>query len=79
MRIAKRVVRENIVGEVIMMSSISVGELKTILDGFPDDYEVIMSIHHQYPISVESGIKGWIAYINGVEWDDVVGEVRLMN
>ena len=71
MWIAKRVVRENIVGEVIMMSSILVGELKTILDGYPDDYEVIMEISQKHTVG--------IAYINGVEKNDTVREVRLMN
>lgn len=33
------------------MSSILVGELKSILNTFPDDYEVIMNIKHKYPIS----------------------------
>lgn len=33
------------------MSSILVGELNSILNTFPDDYEVIMNIKHKYPIS----------------------------
>lgn len=61
------------------MSSISVGELKSILDNYPDDYEVIMSIKHKYPISKESGKKGWMAYINGVGADEKYKEIRLMN
>lgn len=40
------------------MSSISVGELKLILNKYPDDYEVVMNIKHNYDISKESGIKG---------------------
>ena len=35
------------------MSSISVGELKSILENYPDDYEVVMNIKHKYPISKE--------------------------
>lgn len=61
------------------MSSISVGELKSILENYPDDYEVIMSIKHKHPISKESGEKGWIAYINGVDVDKEYKEIRLMN
>lgn len=61
------------------MSSISVGELKSILENYPDDYEVVMNIKHKYPISKESGFKGWCAYINGVRVDDDFREIRLMN
>ena len=53
------------------MSSISVGDLKAILDGYPEDYEVIMEISQKHTIG--------IAYINGVEKNDTVKEVRLMN
>lgn len=61
------------------MSSISVIELKSILDKYPDDAEVVMSIRHKYDISKESGEKGWIAYINGVLYDNDYNEVKLMN
>lgn len=61
------------------MSSISVGELKSILEKYPDDYEVVMNIKHKYPISKESGLRGWYAYINGVKVDDDFQEIRLMN
>lgn len=61
------------------MSSISVGELKSILENYPDDYDVVMSIKHKYPISQEDGEKGWIAYINSVRIDDDFREVKLMN
>lgn len=61
------------------MSSISVGELKSILENYPNDYEVIMEIKHKYPISKESGKKGWIAQINGVDTNDSFREIRLMN
>lgn len=61
------------------MSSISVGELKSILENYPNDYEVIMNIKHKYPISKESGEKGWIAYINGIRIDDDFREIKLMN
>lgn len=61
------------------MSSISVGELKNILENYPNDYEVIMSIKHNYPISKESGEKGWIAHINGIGVDDNFREIKLMN
>lgn len=40
------------------MSSISVGELKSILKNYPDDYEIIINIKHKYPISKESGLRG---------------------
>lgn len=61
------------------MSSISVGELKMYLDSYPDDYEVLMNIHHKYDIPKESGINGWIAIVNGIHVDDNRKEVRLMN
>lgn len=53
------------------MSSISVGDLKAILNGYPEDYEVIMEISQKHTVK--------IAYINGVEKNDTVREVRLMN
>lgn len=57
--------------EKMIMSSISVGDLKAILDGYPEDYEVIMEISQKHTVG--------IAYINGVEKNDTVREVRLMN
>ena len=61
------------------MSSISVSDLKSILENYPDDYEVVMNIKHKYPISKEEGLRGWRAYINGVKADDDFREIRLMN
>lgn len=61
------------------MSSILIGELKSILENYPDDYEIIIEIKHNYPISKESGEKGWIAYINGINVDNDFREIRLMN
>lgn len=61
------------------VSSISVRELKSLLESLPDDYEVVMNIHHRYDIPKEDGIKGWISYINGCHIDDNFHEVRLMN
>lgn len=61
------------------MSSISVSELKALLKDIPDDYEVLMNIHHKYDIPKESGVQGWIAFINGLTIDDDRQEVRLMN
>lgn len=61
------------------MSSISVGELKSILENYPDDYEVVMNIKHKYSISKEEGLRGWCAYINEVKVDNDFREVRLMN
>ena len=61
------------------MSSISVGELKSILENYPDYYEVVMNVKHKYPISKEEGLRGWCAYINGVKADDDFREIRLMN
>ena len=52
------------------MSSISVGELKSILENYPDDYEIVMNIKHKYPISKKEGLRGWYAYINSVKADD---------
>ena len=42
------------------MSSISVGELKSILENYSDDYEVVMNIKHKYPISKEEGLRGGV-------------------
>ena len=61
------------------MSSISVGDLKSILENYPDDYEVVMNIKHKYPIYKEEGLRGWCAYINGVKDDDDFREIMLMN
>ena len=61
------------------MSSISVGELKSILENYSDDYEVVMNINRSYPISKESGLRGWCAYINGIKINEDFREVRLMN
>lgn len=61
------------------MSSISVGELKVILNTYPDDYEVVMNIKHKYPISKEEGLIGWYVYINGVKADNDFREIRLVN
>ena len=41
----------NVIKRGKCMSSISVGELKSILENYPDDYEVVMNIKHKYPIS----------------------------
>lgn len=60
------------------MSSISVEELISAIDRFPD-YEVIMNIHHRYDIPKESGEKGWLAYINGIDINHEYKEIRLMN
>lgn len=61
------------------VSSISVGDLKSILENYPDNYEVVMNIKHKYPISKEEDLRGWYAYINGVKADDDFREIRLMN
>ena len=61
------------------MSSISVGELKSILENYPDDYEVVMNIKHKYPISKEECLRDWYAYINGIKADDDFREIKLMN
>ena len=60
------------------MSSILVGELRNILDGYPDDYEVIMSIT-SYDENAKDHRKHSIAYINAVGGDKDTREVRLMN
>lgn len=65
-----------------LMSSISVGELRDYLNNIYeeyDDYEVIMNIKHNYDINKESGTKGWIAFINGIELDKDHKELKLMN
>lgn len=61
------------------MSSISVGDLKFIIENYPDDYEVVMNIKHKYPISKEEGLRGWYDYINSVKVNDNFREIRLMN
>ena len=57
------------------MSNISVGELRYILNKYPDDYEVIMQLTTKYDI--EAGTS--IAFINGIEVNDEFKEIRLMN
>lgn len=57
------------------MSSILVGKLKSLLENYPDNYEVVMNIKHKYPISKESGLRDWSAYINGVKADDDFREI----
>lgn len=57
------------------LSSILVGELKTILENIPDDYEVIMEINAKY----DSRAGTSIAFINGVKKDEEYKEVRLLN
>lgn len=42
-------------------------------------FEVVMNIKNKYPISKESGLRGWCAYINGVKADDDFREIRLIN
>lgn len=59
------------------MSSILVSDLKSILENYPNDYEVAMNIKHKYPTF--SDIRCWCAYINGVKTDDDFREIRLMN
>lgn len=59
------------------MSSISVGELKSIIKNCPDDYEVIMEINCSYHLP--HGVESFIAYINGVDVDNEFKEVRLIN
>lgn len=59
------------------MNGISVGELKSILENYPDDYEIVMSIEQKYPTF--SDIRCWRAYINGVKADDDFQEIILMN
>lgn len=60
------------------MSSIIADDLISILEDHKN-YEVVMNIKHNYPISKESGQKGWITYINGVEINEERKEIRLMN
>lgn len=57
------------------MGSITVGELKSILNLYPDDYSAIMRIN----TFIDGEHKKSIAYINGIEKDDEFKEVRLMN
>ena len=52
-----------------------VGDLKSILENYPDNYEVVMNIKHKYPISKESCLRDWSAYINGVKADDDFREI----
>lgn len=61
------------------MGNISVGELKAMLSDYPDDYDVLMELHHKYQISKESGTTGWIAYINSIKPNNDFREIRLMN
>lgn len=64
------------------MSSITVGELKTILDQYPDNYEVIMSLKHSTSGSLlkwNDNKYSWIAYINGVKADHDYQTLKLIN
>lgn len=67
----------NVIKRGSYMSSISVGELKSILENYPDDYEIVMSIKQKYPTF--SDIRCWRAYINGVKADDDFRAIILMN
>ena len=57
------------------MSSISVFELKNILEDYPDDYEVVMKIRTKYDVKAGESI----AYINTVEPDEKYRELYLQN
>lgn len=62
------------------MSSILVGELKSHLEEYPDDYEVIMEIasrEKNHLGDYEDKIS--IAFINGIRAENDYREVRLMN
>lgn len=50
----------NVIKRSNYMGSISVGELKSILENYSDDYEVVMNIKHKYPISKEEGLRGGV-------------------
>ncbi len=56
------------------MSSITVGEIKLLLEKVPDDYEVIMELNKG---NTENSTV--IAMINGFRVVDDCREVRLMN
>ena len=58
----------------IEMSSITVGEIKLLLEKVPDDYEVIMELNKG---NTENSTV--IAMINGFRVVDDCREVRLMN
>lgn len=60
------------------MSSMISKDLISILEDHKD-YNVVMNIKHNYPISKESGQKGWLAYVNGVDVNEERKEIRLMN
>lgn len=57
------------------MSSILVGELKNILEEYPEDYEVIMKTSTRYDVKAGTSI----AFINGVDVDERHKELYLMN
>ena len=61
------------------MSSITVRELITCLEQYPDNYEVIMSWYWKEKENGETKQKHSIAMINGVDSDDDYKEVRLLN
>lgn len=61
------------------MSSITKYELVEFLKDYPDNAEVVINIHHKYDISKESGVNGWISYINGIGYDKEHNEIKLMN
>ena len=57
-----------------IMSSITVGEIKLLLEEVPDDYEVIMELNKG-----NTEMSSVIAMINGFKVVDDYREVRLMN
>lgn len=57
------------------MSSISKEELISCIENYPDDAEVIMEISTKYDVKAGTSI----AYINGIMYDEIHNEIRLMN
>lgn len=57
------------------MSSISKEELISCIENYPDDAEVIMEISTKYDVKAGTSI----AYINGIMYDEIYNEIRLMN
>lgn len=58
------------------MSSISVGELKNLLDEIPDDWEVIIRLRE---LDQDGNRITSLAYINGFSKDDDFHECYIMN
>ncbi len=57
------------------MSSITVGDLRRILEDAPEEYEVVMETTTNYDVKAGTSY----AYINGIREDNSTRSIYLMN